>query len=376
MQAAEGLSGIGCQGEGAVFSGPDAYGCEFFVFLRLYRKTIMVKLAVVILNWNGRRFLEKFLPALLASMPDYGEVVIADNASTDGSVDFLRTSYPSLRVLCFGRNEGFAGGYNRALSQISAEYYCLLNSDIEVTPRWVEPVIEQMDANPAIAAVQPKLLSYHRRGEFEYAGAAGGFIDKYGYPFCRGRVFGVIEEDRGQYDSVMDVFWATGAALFVRADVFRTMGGLDGDFFAHMEEIDFCWRIRNAGYKIKVNPASVVYHIGGGTLPKDNSLKTFLNFRNDLFLLLKNLPEKRLARTFAVRFFLDQIAAFTFLLQGHFHDFLAVYKAAFAFFSGYKACKAKRNTMPKIAYADTYPKSVVFMHYLRRKKYFDGKAFS
>lgn len=336
----------------------------------------MAKLAIVILNWNGRKFLERFLPALMRFSPDYADIVIADNGSDDDSVVFLKSQYPSLRLLEFSHNQGFAKGYNMALQQIDAQYYCLLNSDMEVTPHWVEPVVELMDADATIAAVQPKLRSFYRRDEFEYAGAAGGFIDKYGYPFCRGRVFGNVEKDFGQYDTAMDVFWASGAALFVRADVYHRVGGFDDDFFAHMEEIDLCWRIKNAGYKIKINPASVVYHIGGGTLPKDNSLKTFLNFRNDLFLLLKNLPADRLAVTFTLRFLLDQLAAFVFLLQGHFKDFLAVYKAILVFLFHYKEFKKKRSTLSKMAFQDAYPKSIVFLHYFKGKKYFDGEKFS
>jgi len=336
----------------------------------------MSKLAVVILNWNGQKYLEQFVPILLDRMPDYAELVVADNASTDDSVSFMKQRFPNVRIIENGRNEGFAKGYNVALRQVEAEYYCLLNSDIEVSEHWIEPCIELMDANEKIAAVQPKLLSFHNRDEFEYAGAAGGYIDKYGYPFCRGRVFGNVEKDHGQYDTEADVFWATGAALFVRSDVYHTMGGLDDDFFAHMEEIDFCWRLKNAGYKIKYCPNSIVYHIGGGTLPKQNAFKTYLNFRNNLVLLLKNLPENRLFRTFAVKFFLDQIAAFFFLLQGHFKDFAAVYKAMHTFYNNYKTYKAKRSTLPKRAFTDTYPKSIVFLHYFKGKKIFNGESFS
>ncbi|MBR5920710.1 MAG: glycosyltransferase family 2 protein [Bacteroidales bacterium] len=336
----------------------------------------MSKLAIVILNWNGKRFLERFLPTLLRTLPDYAEVVVCDNASKDDSVAFMEEHFPQVKLLLNERNEGFARGYNLALQRVEAKYYCLLNSDIEVTDGWIEPVIEQMDANEKIAAVQPKLRSFDRRDEFEYAGASGGYIDKYGYPFCRGRVFSNVEKDRGQYDDVIDIFWATGAAMFVRSDVYHLMEGLDGDFFAHMEEIDFCWRIKNLGYKIKVNPASVVYHIGGGTLPKNNSYKTFLNFRNSLYLLIKNLPEERLAKTLILRFFLDQVAAFSFLAQGHFKDFTAVYKAIFTFARTYKQFYAKRNTFPKLAFQDCYPESVVKLHYLKRKTIFDGKSFS
>jgi hypothetical protein len=336
----------------------------------------MSKLAIVILNWNGKRFLERFLPTLLRTLPDYAEVVVCDNASKDDSVAFMEEHFPQVKLLLNERNEGFARGYNLALQRVEAKYYCLLNSDIEVTDGWIEPVIEQMDANEKIAAVQPKLRSFDRRDEFEYAGASGGYIDKYGYPFCRGRVFSNVEKDRGQYDDVIDIFWATGAAMFVRSDVYRLMEGLDDDFFAHMEEIDFCWRIKNLGYKIKVNPASVVYHIGGGTLPKNNSYKTFLNFRNSLYLLIKNLPDERLVKTLALRFFLDQVAAFSFLAQGHVKDFTAVYKAIYTVARTYKRFYAKRNTFPKLAFQDCYPESVVKLHYLKRKTIFDGKSFS
>ena len=336
----------------------------------------MSKLSVVILNWNGKRFLERFLPTLLRTLPDYAEAVVCDNASEDDSVAFLRENFPQVTLLQNEKNEGFALGYNLALQRVEAKYYCLLNSDIEVIDGWIEPVIEQMDANEKIAAVQPKLLSFDRRDEFEYAGACGGFIDKYGYPFCRGRVFSNLEKDHGQYDTVTDIFWATGAAMFVRSDVFHLMEGLDGDFFAHMEEIDFCWRIKNLGYKIKVNPASVVYHIGGGTLPKNNSYKTFLNFRNSLYLLIKNLPDERIRKTLILRFFLDQVAAFSFLAQGHVKDFTAVYKALYTVARTYKQFLAKRNTFPKLAFQDCYPESVVKLHYLKRKTKFDGKSFS
>lgn len=336
----------------------------------------MKQLAIVILNWNGKHFLEKFLPTLLANCNEDSEVVIVDNASSDDSVAFLAENYPQLRVIINEENYGFAKGYNVGLRQIEAKYYCLLNSDIEVTPHWTEPVIAQMEANEQIAAVQPKLLSYHNRKQFEYAGAAGGFLDKYGYPFCRGRFFDVLEEDNGQYDSNIQIFWASGAALFVRSEIFHKLGGLDDDFFAHMEEIDFCWRINNAGYKIMCNHQSVVYHIGGGTLPKDNSFKTYLNYRNDLFLLLKNLPKRRLFITFFIRFFLDILAAFVFLLQGHKKDFTAVFRAMREFWKGAKAMKQKRGQISEQAYHQTFPHSIVFARYIKGKKYFDGQKLS
>lgn len=332
----------------------------------------MTQLAIAILNWNGRKFLEQFLPTLLANCNEDSEVVIIDNASTDDSVSFLAENYPQLRVILNEENYGFAKGYNEGLRQIEAKYYCLLNSDIEVTPHWTEPIIAQMEADEQIAAVQPKLLSYYNRNQFEYAGAAGGFLDKYGYPFCRGRFFDVLEDDKGQYDSDLQIFWASGAALFVRSDIYHQLGGLDDDFFAHMEEIDFCWRINNAGYKIVCNPRSVVYHIGGGTLPKENSFKTFLNYRNDLFLLLKNLPRRRLFITFFIRFFMDILAAFVFLMQGHRKDFTAVFLAMKEFCKGAKAMKQKRGHITEEAYLRTYPHSIVFARYIKRKKYFDG----
>lgn len=334
------------------------------------------KLSIVILNWNGRTYLEKFLPVLLRNVPDYAEVVIADNHSSDDSVVFLQEHYPSLRLIINESNGGFAKGYNDALKQVNTPYYCLLNSDIEVAPNWVEPIMEQMESDPCIGAVQPKILSYHNRAKFEYAGASGGYLDHLGYPFCRGRLFDTLEDDNGQYDDVREIFWATGAAMFVRRDVYHALGGLDEDFFAHMEEIDFCWRMKNHGYKLYVNPASVVYHIGGGTLPKNNSFKTFLNFRNDLYLLQKNLPTKRIFGTLLLRFFMDTAAACSFLAKGNAKDFKAVYKAWGAFLKDYKKTKAKRAQNPSFkAIDDTIKVSIVLEHYLKGKKYFNGQQF-
>jgi len=334
------------------------------------------KLSIVILNWNGKKYLKDFLPVLLMYTPDYAEVVVVDNASTDDSVKFLQENFSHVRLIQNPSNGGFSKGYNFALQQIDAEYYCLLNSDIEVTENWVEPVISMMDSDPQIGAVQPKLRAFKQRDSFEYAGASGGFIDKYGYPFCRGRLFETVEKDVGQYDDCMEIFWATGAALFVRSEIYHLLGGLDEDFFAHMEEIDFCWRIKNLGYKIMVQPQSVVYHVGGGTLPKQNSLKTFLNFRNNHFLLIKNLPKKRLIITVFVRFFLDIAAACLFLIKGNHKDFLAVFKAMSASVAGYKKMRKKRGNTPKNAYQDVSKKSIVYLHYIKKKQYFNGKNFS
>ena len=329
----------------------------------------MAKVAVVILNWNGKRYLEQFLPVLIKYLPDYAEIIIADNASSDDSVNFLKTHYPDIRVLEHERNEGFARGYNLAFEKVEAEYYCLLNSDIEVTEHWIEPIIEMMDANPKIAAVQPKLLSYSKRDEFEYAGAAGGYIDKYGYPFCRGRVFGNLEKDHGQYDTEADIFWASGAAMFVRSDVYRTMGGLDPDFFAHMEEIDFCWRIKNTGYKIKINPKSVVYHIGGGTLPKNNSYKTYLNFRNNLLLLHKNLPHDEGKRLLFIRRLLDTLAFGMALGKFHFKDAWAIVRAH----RDFREKRKNYKSQPSVNLLKALPEervNIITAHYLRGVKRF------
>ena len=292
------------------------------------------RIAVVILNWNGKNFLEKFLPVLLENSSSEAEIIVADNASTDDSFDFLQTRFPAVRIIRNDQNYGFAKGYNVALSQVTAEYYVLLNSDIEVTPGWIHPVIDLMDSDNTIAACQPKIRSYSEPGKFEYAGAAGGFIDKYGYPFCRGRMFQTLEEDHGQYDDVVEIFWATGACIFIRAELYHKYGGLDEDFFAHMEEIDFCWRLKNEGYKIVYCPLSVVYHIGGGTLPKISWRKT---------LLFKNLPDNLLFEVFAKRLILDGIAAMKFLITAGFKDFFAVSKAHFSFYASLKKTRQKRH---------------------------------
>jgi len=333
----------------------------------------VTKLAIVILNWNGQKFLSQFLPALVQYSPEYAEIIIADNASTDHSIAFLSTNFPNIRIIQNNENGGFSKGYNDALSQVDAEYYCLLNSDVEVTEHWVDPVISLLDNNPDVAVVQPKLLSYKNKQQFEYAGACGGFIDYLGYPFCRGRVFECLETDTGQYNDAIEVFWATGAALFVRSNVFHTLNGLDELFFAHMEEIDFCWRVKNAGHKIMVEPKSVIYHVGGGTLPKNVSKKTYLNFRNNLFLLLKNLPKNKLLPVFLLRFPLDAIAAIFFLFQGHFKDTTAVFRAQLSFLRQYRIVKRKRDNINENVYKQTYQQSIVFQHYIKKKKQFNGK---
>lgn len=272
--------------------------------------------------------LRSFLPSVLRySAADGVEVCVADNGSTDASVEMLRTEFPSVRVIVLNDNHGFADGYNLALQQVEAEYVVLLNSDVEVTEQWLTPLAAYLDTHPEVAACQPKIRSWHRKAEFEYAGAAGGYIDRYGYPFCRGRVMGVVEEDRGQYNTIVPVFWATGAALFIRLADYRQVGGLDGRFFAHMEEIDLCWRLRARGRGIVCIPQSTVYHVGGATLKKENPHKTFLNFRNNLVMLYKNLPATELPGVMRMRAMLDYVAALTFLLKGQADNAKAVMQA-------------------------------------------------
>ncbi|NDV81157.1 glycosyltransferase family 2 protein [Bacteroides sp. 51] len=288
----------------------------------------MVKVAIVILNWNGCEMLRRFLPSVVEySSADDVAVYVADNGSTDDSVAMLHEQFPAVRLICLETNHGFADGYNLALKEIEAEYFVLLNSDVEVTQSWLMPLIGYMDAHPEVAACQPKIRSWHTKDYFEYAGAAGGFLDVYGYPFCRGRMMGAVEKDNGQYDAIIPVFWATGAALFIRSADFRSAGGLDGRFFAHMEEIDLCWRLRARGRGIVCIPQSLVYHVGGATLKKENPRKTFLNFRNNLVMLYKNTPDADLLRIMRVRCFLDYLAAFQFFLKGQFPNARAVLRA-------------------------------------------------
>lgn len=285
-----------------------------------------MKVAVVILNYNGASMLAKFLPSVIEYSPGAG-IVVADNASTDDSVAVLRESFPAVRLIQLDRNYGFADGYNKALEQVDAEYFLLLNSDVEVTDGWLEQLLSFMERTPDAVACQPKILAYKQKTHFEYAGAAGGFIDRYGYPYCRGRLFDTVEEDKGQYNDVCRVFWATGAAMMVRSDAFRKAGGFDGRFFAHMEEIDLCWRMLSRGGEIYVVPQSRVYHVGGATLNKSNPRKTFLNFRNNLLMLYKNLPADELRCVMCVRAVLDYVAALKFLLTGAWGDFKAVLAA-------------------------------------------------
>lgn len=292
----------------------------------------MSKVAIVILNWNGSAMLQKFLPTLIEhSTMDGVELIVADNNSADDSLRVMKENFSQIRTIVLDDNYGFAGGYNKALQQVEAEYYLLLNSDIEVTDGWLEPMLEYMDAHSEVAACQPKLIDYKDSEKFEYAGAAGGYMDRWGYMYCRGRVFDTVEKDNGQYDSVASLFWATGACLLVRSADYWAVGGLDDKFFAHQEEIDLCWRLRSRNRGIVAVPQSKVLHVGGATLNSSNPYKTFLNFRNNLLLLYKNLPEKELKKVLFVRFWLDMVAALMFLLKLNAGDFKAVLKARRAF---------------------------------------------
>jgi GT2 family glycosyltransferase len=330
------------------------------------------EVAIVILNWNGRAYLEKFLPFVLNSTYENKRIIVADNASSDDSVLFLQQSYPQVTIIINSINQGFARGYNTALRQVKADYYVLLNSDVEVTPGWIEPVIGLMQKDSAIAACQPKILAYGNKEKFEYAGASGGWIDNYGYPFARGRVFEDCETDHGQYDDAQECFWATGAALFVRAGVYHDLKGLDEYFFAHQEEIDLCWRMQLSGYRVFVQPASTVFHVGGGTLPKGNSYKTFLNFRNCLIMMYKNLPAKKAIVKIYVRLFLDALAAWRGLLSGDGGYFIAVAKAHLYFvrwvcFHQNRSVFVKAKNTPL---AGWYKGSIVWDYFIKKKKTF------
>ncbi|MGV3762455.1 glycosyltransferase family 2 protein [Parapedobacter sp.] len=301
------------------------------------------KVAVVILNWNGRFFLEKFLPSVYNSDYPNIEFIVGDNGSTDSSVEFVHTVYPNIRIVQNDRNLGFAGGYNEVLKSVEADYFVLLNSDVEVPPNWITPVVELLENNADMAVAQPKIRSYYLRDHFEHAGAAGGCIDSYGFPFCRGRMLHVLEKDHGQYDDPFDIFWASGAAFFIKKHHWELSGGFDADFFAHMEEIDLCWRLQRAGYRIGYCPQSVVYHVGGGTLTTSNPQKTYLNFRNNLFMLQKNLPLLHAFWVIFARMWFDLVALIHFMAVGKFRDAWAISRAHQRFFLDIFKNARKRN---------------------------------
>lgn len=330
------------------------------------------KVSIVILNWNGRKYLEQFLPSVLSTTYANYDVIVADNGSTDDSIDFLEKEYPSIRIIRFTENYGFAKGYNEALKQVEADYYVLLNSDVEVNPDWLQPMVNLLENNKRIAACQPKILSCSNKKMFEYAGAAGGWLDKYGYPFAKGRVFDIIEEDKGQYDQSEPIFWASGAALFIRPAVFHEAKGFDEYFFAHQEEIDLCWRIQLAGHAIYSCPASVVYHVGGGTLPKGNSLKTYLNFRNNRIMLSKNLPFTKKLWIMPVRNFLDALSAWKGLLTGDIGYFIAILRAQVAFIKWWLFYQ-KKSVSPVVkkgSLSGYLQKNIAWQHFVKKKKSF------
>ena len=348
----------------------------------------MRKVAIVILNWNGSAMMRKYLPSVIEN--SYGDVIVADNASTDDSIEMLRTDFPSVRTIILDDNYGFAGGYNKALAQLPEyEYYVLLNSDVRIAQKdWDKVLTDYMDVHPECAACQPKLLDLKKchlssdgdtltgkSDYFEYAGASGGFLDQYGYPFCRGRILGTVEEDKGQYDDICSVLWATGAALFVRASDWRESGGLDERFFAHMEEIDLCWRLRTMGKDIVCIPQSTAYHLGGATLNQGNPRKTFLNFRNNLLMLYKNLPQEELHNVMFVRAILDYVAAFQFLAKFDLGNFKAVFKARRSFYkmkSTYKPIRKELLQKRKTGHVpERYDISIIWQYYTKGAKTFD-----
>lgn len=328
----------------------------------------MKKIAVVILNWNGAKLLEQFLPSVIAYSEE-ATIYVADNASTDTSIEIIQSKFPQITIIKNEGNYGFAKGYNVALQQVEEDYYALVNSDIEVTENWLAPILSIFDNEPNIGIIQPKILDYKNKAYFEYAGAAGGYIDQFGYPYCRGRMFDTLEKDHGQYNDDVDIFWASGACLFIRKDIYRKLNGFDDDFFAHQEEIDLCWRAFNMGYTARYTSKSVVYHVGGATLNEGNPRKTFLNFRNSLLMLTKNLPERKLFIILFLRLCLDGLAGIQFILKGKFKHCWAIVKAHFAFYSLINKTLKKRNSKIRSNYYRS--KSIVYQYFIKNGKVFE-----
>lgn len=327
----------------------------------------MKKIAVVILNWNGAKLLEQFLPSVVAYSEE-ATIYVADNASTDTSIEVIQSKFPQITIIKNDGNYGFAKGYNVALQQVEEDYYALVNSDIEVTENWLTPILSIFDNEPNIGIIQPKILDFKNKAYFEYAGAAGGYIDQFGYPYCRGRIFDTLEKDEGQYNDDINIFWASGACLFIRKDIYRKLNGFDDDFFAHQEEIDLCWRAFNLGYTARYTSKSVVYHVGGATLNEGNPRKTFLNFRNSLLMLAKNLPERKLFLILFLRLCLDGLAGIQFILKGKFKHCWAIVKAHFAFYSLINKTLKKRNLKTRSDYFRS--KSIVYQYFVKNGKVF------
>ncbi len=327
-----------------------------------------MKIAIVILNWNGKELLEQFLPSVIQHSK-YANIYVADNASTDDSIEFVKQHYPDIVVIKNTTNGGYARGYNQAVQQLDEAILCLLNSDVEVTANWLDPIVARFQKDEGVAIIQPKILDFKKKTHFEYAGAAGGYIDKYGYPFCRGRIFNTIEKDELQYDEACELFWASGACFFIRKHVFEELNGFDEDFFAHQEEIDLCWRAFNENYKAFFEPKSIIYHVGGATLSTNNPKKTYLNFRNSLYMLLKNLPKNKILPILFVRMLLDGLAAALFIFQLKPAHFLAIIKAHLSFYSNFNLIKSKRTSSKKNHNYYTL-KSIVINYYVYRRKVF------
>ena len=330
----------------------------------------MTRVSVVILNYNGNEYLEQFLPSVVKHSPN-ANIVVIDNGSTDQSIPFLEKNYPEIELIVLPENLGYAGGYNEGLKSITTEYSILLNSDIEVTSGWIEPMLNIMEDDNTIAACQPKILSYNQQDHFEYAGASGGYIDWLGYPFCRGRIFDTLEQDSGQYNDKREVFWASGACLFVRTPLFKELGGFDSDFFAHMEEIDLCWRLRKKGHKVMVCPESTIYHLGGGTLSSVSPRKTYLNFRNSLEMLTKNSSELSLLLKLPLRWLLDWAALVKFLIDGSPTHGLAVLNAHLSYLRNFRRTLGKRSSNRFQKDHLIHPNLIVFEYFLKGKKHFD-----
>ena len=330
-----------------------------------------MKVAIVILNWNGAKLLQQYLPSVLRYSPE-ATIFVADNASTDDSIDVLKSEFPSVHIIQNQENYGFAKGYNEALKNLNFDIYALVNSDIEVAENWLQPIIEKFKNESKTAIIQPKILDFKNKEYFEYAGAAGGYIDQYGYPFCRGRIFDTIEKDQQQYDEETEIFWASGACFFIRSEVYHALQGFDDDFFAHQEEIDLCWRAINRGFHIQYTPKSTVYHVGGATLQHGNPQKTYLNFRNSLLMLVKNLPKSRMVSVIFLRLCLDGLAGIQFLLKGKPKHTLAIVQAHFAFYALLPRFYKKRESNQIVTYFKT--KSIVYFYYIKKQTIF-AKTF-
>ncbi|MDR2498193.1 MAG: glycosyltransferase family 2 protein [Tannerellaceae bacterium] len=338
------------------------------------------RITVLILNWNGKELLETFLPSVVNNSPQMlSEVIVADNGSTDDSLELLRTQFPTVGLITFEKNLGFAEGYNQAMRKITTPFAVLLNNDVEVTPGWLKPPLDILESNPDVACVQPKIRSYSKRRAFEYAGAAGGFMDRFGYPFCRGRIFDTLELDYGQYDRNIDLLWGSGACLFVRTAAYKKEGGLDESFFAHQEEIDFCWRLRCRGHRIVYTNASYVYHKGGGTLNVSNPHKTYLNFRNNLLMIYKNMPARQLGFVLFMRYLLDRIAAVQFFIKGNRDDARAILKAHREFRrikANYRKARFANLRQTKLAsIPEIMNKSLLWAYYVQRRTTFGTLGF-